>query len=261
MTHMNVLQPLHNPSSVKTLTFRMSLLLTLACSAFGQGSGSTKVPFDVPKFKEVLSECRLQAPSTSNAMVSDGKFEGFSKPGRFYLKEDGSTLVMSTANEGRDRTELRHNAHWSVAGEEKSLSARLRFDEPQVTGKARLNIIQIHIKDFLGNDKGPLLMVSWREGHNGEEGRFVAKVRQDFKPKNKKNKFYDLGSPPHAFTDIDVKIKEGVLRIFMNGEMKFEDDVSEFAAAPCYFKVGCYTSGVKPQAVEFESLTITTPKG
>lgn len=236
-----------------------TVMISSVCSAIAQQAVSPKVPFDLPKFREVLSESRLQAPSTSNALVSDGKFEGFSKPGRFYLKEDGSTLVISTEVEGRDRTELRHNVHWSVVGEEKSLSATLRFDEPQVTGKARLNIVQIHIKDFLGNDKGPLLMVSWREGQNGEDGRFVAKVRQDFLPKNKENKFYDLGPAPHEFTKIDVKIKEGILRIFINGEIMAEDDVSEFAAAPCYFKVGCYTSGVKPHAVEFESLTITTP--
>jgi hypothetical protein len=180
-------------------------------------------------------------------------------PGRFYLKEDGSTLVLSTEVEGRDRTELRHNAHWSVAGEEKSLSATFRFDRPEVTGKARLNVVQIHIKDFLGNDKGPLLMVSWREGHDGEDGRFVAKIRQDFKPKNKKNKFYDLGPAPHEFTKFDVKVKEGVLRIFMNGEMVAEDDVSEFAEAPCYFKFGVYTGGVKPQGVEFKEFSIVTP--
>jgi hypothetical protein len=60
---------------------------------------------------------------------------------------------------------------------------------------------------------------------------------------------------------LDIRVEEGILRIFMGGELKVEEDVSEFAAAPCYFKTGSYTRDLKAQKVEFESLSITTPQG
>lgn len=55
----------------------------------------------------------------------------------------------------------------------------------------------------------------------------------------------------------DVSVREGTLRVHMNGELKVEDDVSKFAASNAYFKTGTYHRGIEPQAVEFESLSIT----
>jgi hypothetical protein len=251
----------HQFLEVKRLAARLSMVVILACTAYGQEAEAPKVPYDLQKFKEVLSQCRLQSPSTSEPLVRDGQFEGFSKPGRFYLAEDGSTMVLGTTEDGRDRSELRHNSHFSVAGKQARLTASLRFDKPASTGaKARLHIMQIHIKDFLGNDNGPLLMLSWREGTGDKPDNIWAKVRQDFVPKNKKNKLYDLGPRPDKFTTLDVRVEEGILRISVNGKMLVEDDVSEFAEAQCYFKTGCYTSKLKAHAVEFESLSISTPK-
>jgi len=248
-----------NLSRRPLLAVIVAVFATLAGSTYGQSGQVSKVPFDLPKFKEVLSQCRLQSPSTSNPLVRDGKFEGFSKPGRFYLAEDGSTMVLATDKDGRDRSELRHNAHFSVS-DANHLRATLRFDKPETTGrKARLHIVQIHIKDFLGNDKGPLLMLHWRENRGGKADHIWAKVRQDFVPKTKKNKYYDLGPRPEEFTTLDVRVEDGMLRISRDGEMLVEDDVSDFAEAPCYFKTGCYTRDLKAHAVEFESLTITTP--
>jgi hypothetical protein len=254
-------KPFHVPAVSRTtsVTALATVILTLACSAFAQSGGSAKVPFDLPKFKEVLSESRLQSPSTSKPEVRDGNFQGFSLPGRFYLADDGSTMVLATTQDGRDRSEIRHNANWTVSGAEKRYTARIRFDEPTPMGKARLHIAQIHIKDFLGNDKGPLLMVTWRENRGGKKGHLWAQVRDDFVPKDKKNTHHDLGPRPDAFTTLDIRIEEGILRIFMNDELRLEKDISYFGEAPLYFKTGCYTRDLKAHSVEFESLTITTP--
>lgn len=217
------------------------------------------MPFDLPQFKEALSQSRLQSPSTSKSLAKGEEFAGFSAPGRFYVGEDGSTMVLATQTKGRDRSEIRHNAHWSVMGEEKRFTATLRFDKPETTGKAGLTFMQIHIKDFLGNDRGPLLMVQWRSPRGEESDHLWAKVRQDFVPKDKKNKFYDLGPRPTDFFTLDVRVKEGVLRLFIDDKMLIEQDVSAFAEAPCYFKTGAYGGGLPPMALEYKSLSITTP--
>lgn len=246
-------------SPAKTCAACLSVIITLACSAYGQAEESAKIPFDLPKFKQVLSECRLQSPSTSKPEVRDGKFQGFSLPGRFHLADDGSTLVLATTQDGRDRSELRHNATWTVSGAEKRFTARLRFDAPTPMGKARLHIAQIHIKDVLGNDKGPLLMVTWREDREGQKDHIWAQLRKDFVPKQKNHTHYDLGPRPDTFTTLDIRVEEGMLRIYMNDELRLEQDISYFGAAECYFKTGSYHRDLKAHAVEFESLTITTP--
>ncbi len=224
----------------------LPMVLVLAFSAHGQ-SNRASVPFDLPQFKPVLSQCRLQSPSTSPATVSRGRFQGYSSPGRFYLGEGGTSMVLATTNSGRDRTELRHNASWSVMGEEKHLSARLRFDKPAtVGGKARLHIMQIF---STGETSGPMVLISW--SGDGNNDRIQAYVRG--------SKTHDLGRRPNGFFDLDVRVKEGVLRIYIDNQLKVEDDLSKFAASSVYFKTGVYQRGIKPHAVEYESLTITTP--
>jgi hypothetical protein len=222
------------------------MLVCLAGSA--NGESVAKVPFDLPKFQPVLSQCRLHSPSTSPATVSRGKFAGYELAGRFHLGDDGTTMVLATTNRGRDRSELRHNASWSVMGEEKRFSARLRFSKPvALEGKSRLHVVQIYTT---GETKGPMVLVTWKPSYEGKEDHLWGYVRG--------RKTHDLGPRPDDFFNLDIRVKKGVLHIDMNHELKAEDDVSAFAASPAFFKTGAYHRGIEPQVVEFDSLSITT---
>lgn len=225
------------------------MVLALTCGAHGQAE--PKVPFDLEKFQPVLSECRLHSPRTSGDIaVKGGRFGGYQLPARFYLGKDGKTMVLATTHRGRDRSELRHNSSWSLLGEEKRLSARLRFDKPAaLEGKSRLHLIQVY---GTGKAKGPTVLVSWAGSAeaSGSDDLLIAYV--------KGSKTHDLGARPDGFFNLDVSIKEGIVRIFMNDKLKAEDDISKFAVAEFFFKTGAYHRGIEPQAVVFESLSITT---
>ncbi|MCC5845685.1 MAG: polysaccharide lyase family 7 protein [Verrucomicrobia bacterium] len=209
-----------------------------------------RVPFDLETFQPVLSQSRLHSPRTSGDIaVRRGRFSGYELPNRFHLGEDGTTLVMGTTNRGRDRTELRHNSNWSVMGEEKRLSARLRFDRPSaLEGRSRLHVVQIF---STGQTRGPMVLVSWSGDRNRD--RLQAYVRG--------STTHDLGRRPRGYFDLDIRLEEGVLRIYIDNQLKVEDDVSRYAASRAYFKTGAYHRGIEPHAVEFERLTITVDAG
>ena len=224
----------------------ISMVLALTCGAYGQSEPT--VPFDLEKFQPVLSECRLHSPRTSGKIaVKRGRFGGYELPARFHLGKDGTTMVLATTNRGRDRSELRHNSSWSLLGEEKRLSARLRFDKPvPLEGKSRLHVVQIYIT---GQTKGPMVLVTWKPSYQGKEDHIWGYVRD--------STTHDLGPRPGGFFNLDVSVKGGTVRMYMNGELKVEDDVSKFESSNAYFKTGSYHRGIEPQAVEFESLSIT----
>jgi hypothetical protein len=234
------------------LTF--AALIALSYSAFGQAE--PQVPFDLEKFQPVLSQCRLHSPSTSPATVSNGNFGGYELPGRFYLGEGGTTMVLATTDPTRDRerSELRHNAGWSFLGPEKRLTARLRFDKPVALGgqRSRLHLMQIY---GTGTHKGPTVLVTW---HGSWDDSGDVDVLRAYV---KGSTTHELGPRPDGFFDLDVRIEEGVVRIFIDDELKVEDDVSNksYAGGNFFFKTGSYNRGIaQPHAVEFDSLSIST---
>jgi len=69
----------------------------------------------------------------------------------------------------------------------------------------------------------------------------------------------DLCPIPESFFDLEVTIKDAIIKIFINGESKAEGDFTKHGDMKAFFKTGAYQKHVQPNKVEFESLTITTP--
>ena len=237
-----------HPTSTHAAKFftTLSMMAVLACSAYGESVA--KVPFDLPKFQPILSECRLHSPSTSPATVKAGKFEGFELPGRFYLGEGGKTMVLGTTKIGPDRSELRHNVTWKFSGEEKRYSARLRVDKPVAVEGGRK--LKTHIFQIYGAgkkkkvDKGPMVLVTAQAS-----GNFSYYMRGASRG--------DLCPIPEGFFNLDVTVKDAIVKIFINDELKAEGDLSKLANVSAFFKTGTYQKNVEPSKVEFESLSIT----
>lgn len=208
-----------------------------------------EVPFDLPKFQQVLTQSRLHSPSASSATVSRGRFGGYELPGRLYVGESGTTMVLATTNTGRDRSELRHNFSWLVTEQEITYSARVRVDKPVALGgeRSRLHVLQIFTT---GETRGPMVLVTWAGswGPDGEEDSLTAYVRG--------STTHDLGPRPDGFFNLDVWVNQGILRIYIDGDLKVEDDVSAYAGSNAFFKTGAYHRGIEPAAVEFDFLSI-----
>lgn len=216
-------------------------------------------PFDLPRFRPALAQCRLQCPSTSGAIVSNGEFDGFTLPGHFYLV-DGTTMVLSMDDVTGGRCELRHNAHWSVAGAEtKRLYANMRIT-PVSEEMEAVTIAQIHVRDFEGNRSGPLMRLVWEKQRDGLDDHLWVNLRQDLSPETKSNRNHDLGPRPVGFFDLQVRVVNSELEVAIDGSVKLAQDVSYFdAITSCYFKTGAYLHGSGEQATEYNALEIETP--
>ena len=101
-------------------------------------------PFDLPHFHQVLSECRLQCPSTSPSTIASGTFDGVTIADHFYTSNDESGMVLSMKKSIGDRCELRHDPEWftsSTTDSPQTFQATLRVvpnDAEAVT------IMQVH---------------------------------------------------------------------------------------------------------------------
>ena len=232
----------------------LPMVIALTCSAYGQSQ--PKVPFDLEKFQPVLSECRLHSPRTGGDIaVRRGQFEGYELPERFYLGEDGTTMVLGTTRSDRDRSELRHNSTWPVTEGEVHYSARLRFDAPVPEGdywkRRRLHFVQAYIP---GIPLGPAVLINARPVHDGKEDHLWVAVQGDNEMRTQ-----DLGPRPDGFFNLDLRIKDGEVRVYINDELKAEDNLHSFEDRRAFFKTGSYHRGIEPHKVEFERLSIDTP--
>jgi len=258
MKTMNTIKPMkYRPAftQVKKCAATASMVLALTAGAYGQTE--PKVPFDLEKFQPVLSQSRLHSPRTGgNIAVRAGRFQNYELPGRFYLGEDGTTMVLGTTRSDRDRSELRHNATWPVTEGEVHYSARLRFDAPVPEGEGwkrrRLHFVQVYIPRI---PLGPAVLINARPVHDGKEDHLWVWVQG--------GETHDLGPRPDGFFNLDLRIKDGQVSVHINDELKAEDTLHKFKGEGrrAFFKTGAYHRGIEPHQVEFEELTITLQDG
>jgi hypothetical protein len=218
------------------------------------------IPYDIPWFQPVLSECRLQCPSTSNAQVEDGEFEGVTIDDRFYVI-DGSTMVLGIDKSLGSRCELRHNPTWSTGAvtEQKTLKARIKIEPNNVEN---FSFAQVKGKDYQGFKSGPLLMMMWTDMRYQLTDHIWVNIRQNLQVGTKENTYYDLGPRPIGFFDVEISIYNNVVKVLIDGEVKVEQNVAFWAPIQDnYFKTGPYLSGSQsngPQTVEYKELSIVT---
>ena len=225
-------------------------------------------PFDLPQFQPVLQECRLQCPSTRRSIR---ELANLTIPDHFYVKRSSSTdgkrgwtalydMAISMDMRIGERCELRHNQEWSTTSVAQRFSATLKVIP---ANPASFTIMQIHSVDFTGTDgidydKGPLLMLG-RYTKEGITEHLWAKVRTSMSPK--RGKPFDLGPRPIDFFDLDVVVENSVLRIFVDGHLKLEQNVQEWdVLRRNVFKTGTYVHGSGPHRVEYKELQMGPTK-
>ena len=115
--------------------------------------------------------------------------------------------------------------------------------------RSRLNFVQVYKP---GQSLGPIVLVQWRGSWkaDGEEDDLAVFVQgaDDF----------IIGPRPDGFFDLDVVIEDGMLRVYIDGDLNGTRDISHFSDSNVYFKTGNYHRGILAHAVEFDSLSIKT---
>lgn len=228
------------------LWFLVSLLLQVTTVL-------ANIPYEIPQFRSVLSQCSLQCPDTS-AIVKNGRFENFELVGRFTAVEPG-ILVMRSGSPWGDRCELRHQRQWSTESTNsmpQTFKATVRLDPYNVDS---FSIMQIHSKNFLKFVKGPPLMLKWRRSKSGLDDHLWAQIRGNLEENTKQAEHIHLGPRPDGFFDIEVQVQDMILRIWINGALKVTYNWDYLTLPQNYFKTGPYiNSGNGPQLFEYKEL-------
>ena len=236
--------------------FTKVLLILLLPSAVT--AATTLCPFDLVQFQPVLTQCRLQCPSTSRP-VANGNFANVSIPNHFYV--DNSTMVLSMDYHRGSRCELRHNEEWSTAEDATFQYKALMRVVPKNAGS--FTIMQIHSKSYTGTDgkryrKGPPLMLG--RGDRGDvKDHLWAYLRVSLEPKMVVP--FDLGPCPQDFFELDVLVDDGFIYISLDGHVKVREGVRHLDPLPRnYFKTGTYVHGSGTPRVEYKSLEMGPTK-
>lgn len=245
-----------------------------------------QAPFDSSKFRQVLSECRLQWPTHKAAYpVRRGKFDGYAQAD-FHQTDEGHMRITVEGKETGQRCELRHNPHWSITAARNDLKhgvrldARIRLPCPPVNRTESFTFLQIHTAGFVDAAgtkyaDGPFLRVTWKRarGKNDKQKDVLyANVREDLRTDGKSNGWYDLDQVrPDGFFDLSIDVVYNVptkhyeLRIDIDGRNRLTKEIDYWSPMLTnYFKAGVYLGGGVddnvPQATAvFSKLEIDIP--
>jgi hypothetical protein len=217
-------------------------------------------PFDVPWLKPVLSECRLQCPSTSNPLVRNGEFDGVTVDNHFYLV-DNTTLAIGMDKDLGGRCELRHNPEWSTeSSTEIAMTGTVKIEPNNIED---FTFFQIHAKTYTPYQKGPLLRMVWTANRYDILDHIWVNVRLNLDETSKQNRYYDLGPRPDGFFDAEISAYGGLLQIWLNDELQLERNIDYWAPIQTnFFKTGTYLHGDLngPQIVQYKELSMVTPE-
>lgn len=208
---------------------------------------STKydAPYDIPKFKNYLGQCKLQAP-LSNIEATTSEIKSGHSSNSFYVADENKVAFYQ--NGKLRRSELRSNDHFYIDDVNKKLHARLKI----VTQTCdQVTVLQIHDDpkiDPNGGPNKPLLRVYQRDD------RMWAAVKTDAKGSNTTQ--VDLGSTPSGYFDCDIILVSKTMSIKINGSEKLNKNVS-YWKFPSYWKNGVYLQDNGEAMVQFGELTLS----
>ncbi|MEM7627156.1 MAG: polysaccharide lyase family 7 protein [Planctomycetota bacterium] len=219
------------------------------------------VPYDLEKFRAVLDDSKLQAPTSSPTMIEKGQFEGQSNQ-YFFLDETGRYMTFTVTGDSK-RSELRQlSGDWHTStSEPRRLIARVRLLVPEDKELNQFTFMQIH--DKKNGDRGlnkPLIRLTWRRSRGGIKDHLWAAVRipddstQPISLENLATNHVDLGPRPEDFFDAEIQVHNSRMTVKIHGRVKLDMDVSYWDGLNNYFKAGVYNQDPGTSRAEFETL-------
>lgn len=236
-----------------------SILALMVCG--GCAAAQAQTPYDLEKFRPVLDDSKLQAPTSSPAKIERGNFDGAANE-YFYLDETGQYMTFTVSGDSK-RSELRQlSGDWDTATTTpQRMVGRLRVFVPETPELEQFTFLQIHDKKN-GNEglNKPLIRLTRRGDYRGTQDHLWAAIRtpddfdQPITLDNLATLNVDLGPRPEGFFDAEIMVHQSRMVVKIDGMTKVDMDVSYWDGLPNYFKAGVYNQDPGTSKVEFESL-------
>ena len=202
-------------------------------------------PSDIPRFQAFLSECKLQAPTSSTLRDKDA-LTGYSNPNWFYVV-DGDKILFSQTGDSR-RTELRNETNYDLTQADRSLHGRIDIVEQTCD---QVTVMQIHDDANAGNGPNKPLLRIYKDNSRNPTNHIWAAVKTDDGGSNTTH--FDLGEDPGGYFNCDIRLVDGSMIIDFQGEEKVNMDVS-FWTYPSYWKAGVYLQDAGLATAHFDDL-------
>ncbi len=251
-----------NPRTRSTFSYAVpALLLAALAGAHAPLATADAVPYDLEKFRPVLDDSKLQAPTSSPTLIEQGQFEGATNE-YFFLDDTGQTLTFTVTGDSK-RSELRQESgEWDTAtSTPQRLVARVKVYVPETPELEQFTFLQIHDTT---NDPGslnkPLIRITRRGDYRNTQDHLWAAIRtpadfdQPISLENLATLNVDLGPRPEGFFDAEIRVHNSQMTVMIDGETKVDLDVSYWDGLANYFKAGVYNQDPGTSKVEFESL-------
>jgi len=210
-------------------------------------------PYSIQKFRSALDGAKLQAPVSAYDPRYSIRYGDFAyRANRYFYLQDGRYMNFLMCG-AKNRSELRRRSEWPVtATEAKRIEARL-LPIP-LDAKREFTFLQIHDTGTAANK--PLLRVVWRKKYRGKKDHLWAVIRLSDHREHSEYEKVDLGEAPKngAMTDMVVEVHKGRLRLWRDGELKVDKDVTYWKSPRNYFKAGVYLQDDGCARVLFDKL-------
>ena len=204
-------------------------------------------PYDFDKFKPVIDQSKLQifkddglSSDTNNTTVDYGEFDGKKFP-EFYVdtQENLHFEIDKKANTYKTRSELREGPNsWSTSDTEGHYwVATLKCLKPKV-GITSYTWMQIHGTNDSYNY--PLLRLFWVRDREGVYDHIWAIIIITGSDADRIYDYIDLGARPSNFFSAEVHVKNNILDILIDHQLKATRNVTYWQDVQNYFKAGVY---------------------
>ena len=207
---------------------------------------SYDAPSDIPRFQPFLSECKLQAPTSSTAANISTLNNGYIHPTYFYVV-DGDKILFNQSGDSR-RTELRYETNWDLTEANRSLHGRIDIVEQTCD---QVTVMQIHDDAGAGDGPNKPLLRIYKHNDKVPTNHLWAAIKTD--DGGAATTHVILGEDPGGYFNCDIRLVDGNMIIDFEGEEKVNMDVS-FWTYPSYWKAGVYLQDDGEATAYFDDL-------
>ena len=200
-------------------------------------------PYSLHKFKKVLDESKLQAPSSpynSLYSVKYGKFLNASNQYFYLQNRKYMTFFMCGKS---NRSELRLKNDWKV-NTKKPVILQVKVKLFPMNQKKEFTFLQIHADSTLPDSiNKPLLRIVWEKELYNIHNHLWAIIRLNDKNKGKYLKYNLIAMPKNFFT-VKIRVQNSYLSVWVNNKKRLNNfNVDYWNKYYNYFKIGVYLQG------------------